>query len=104
MNALLKSAMYHGYGQLRDEQITTLVLAGLSVPFLLLTLARLARHRRQGQRKLITMTVVCAFVVGRDALALWNLSTATMGAKDLLQSRPYYPHSFGGAVGRAADP
>ena len=82
--AWFKSAQYHGHGQLRDEQMATLLFVILSVPCLIVTFARFPRYRSDGRRKLISMIVLCVIVVALDALAVWNLSTATVGAKDRL--------------------
>ena len=80
--AVLKSVQYHGYGQLRDEQIATLLFVILSLPCVLVTFARFPRYGSDGRRKRISMFVLCILVLACDALALWNLSTATVGAKD----------------------
>ncbi len=82
--AWLKSVQYHGHGQLRDEQIATLLLVVLSLPCLVVTFARFPRYRSVGRRKLIGMIVLCVIVLAVDALAVWNLSTAIVGAKDRL--------------------
>ena len=82
--AWLKSAQYHGHGQLRDEQTATLVFVILSLPCLVATFARFPRYRSNGRRKLIGMIVLCIVVIACNALAVWNFSTATVGTKDRL--------------------
>jgi len=62
----------------------TLSFVILSLPCLVVTLARLPRYRVDGRRKLIGMIVLCVAVVACDALAVWNLTTATVGANDRL--------------------
>jgi drug/metabolite transporter (DMT)-like permease len=82
--ALLKSVQYHSHGQLRDEQGYTLLFVALSALCLAITLSRFPRYRIEGRGKLVTMLLVCAIALACSALALWNLSTATVGAKDRL--------------------
>ena len=82
--AWLKSAQYHGLGQLRDEQAEALLFLIVSLSSVILTLARFGRYRCEGRRKFIGIVVVCVVVVVCDVLAAWNLSTATLGAKDRL--------------------
>jgi hypothetical protein len=77
--ACLKSVQYHGHGQLRSEQMATLLFVILSLPCLVVTFARFPRYRSDGRGKLIGMIVLCVVVVALDALAVWNLSTATAG-------------------------
>jgi hypothetical protein len=82
--AWLKSVQYHGQGQLRDEQVATLLFVALSVLCVVATLARLPRYRGGGRKRLVAVLIVCVLTLGCDALAVWNLTTATGGAKDRL--------------------
>jgi heme/copper-type cytochrome/quinol oxidase subunit 2 len=82
--AWLKSAQYHGQGQFRDEQMTTLLFMILSLPCLAVTFARFRRYRADGRAKLVGMIILSVIVLAVDVLAVWNLSTATVGAKDRL--------------------
>ena len=82
--AWLKSVQYHGHGQLRDERMATLLFVILSLSCLIVTLTRLSRYRGDGRRKLVGIIILCIFVITFDALAVWNLSTATIGARDRL--------------------
>ena len=75
--AWLKSGQYHGYGQLADEQVSTLIFVVLSLPCLVVTVARFRRYLSAGRAKVIAMTAVCAVVLTADALALWNMHSAT---------------------------
>ena len=74
--AWLKSSQYHDYGHLPDEQISTLIFAGLSLPCLGVTLFRFGRYRSDGRTKVAIMVVVSVLVLIGDTLALWNLHTA----------------------------
>jgi len=74
--ALLKSAQYHDHGHLPDEQVSTLIFVGLSLPCLGVMLFRLRRYRSDGRTKMAIMVVLSVVVVILDALALWNLHTA----------------------------
>lgn len=75
--AWLKSVQYHGHGQLADEQVSTLIFVLLSLPCLVITFARFRRYRSAGRAKLISMIALCSMALSADALALWNLHTAT---------------------------
>src|SRR5258706_14918991 len=80
----LKSVQYHGHGQLRDEQVTTLLFVALSVPCMAITLARFRRYRSDGRWTIRAMLVLCTIGLAFDALAVWNLTRGTIGAKDHL--------------------
>src|SRR4051794_4482338 len=80
--AWLRSAQYHGH--LRDEQVATLLFVILSLPCVAVTFARLRRYRGDGRAKLVGMIILCVIVLAVDGLAVWNLCTATVGAKDRL--------------------
>lgn len=75
--AWLKSCQYHTHGHLPDEQISTLILVGLSLPCLAVTLFRSRRYRSDGRTKVVVMVLLSLAAVILDALALWNLHTAT---------------------------
>jgi hypothetical protein len=61
--AWLKSAQYNNQGQLRDEQMATLLFLGLSMPCLAVTFARFGRYRGDGRAKLVGVIVLCAIVL-----------------------------------------
>lgn len=74
--AWLKSRQYHDYGHLPDEQVSTLLFVGLSVPCLSATLFRLRRYRSDGRTRVAAIAALSIAVTIADALALWNLHTA----------------------------
>ena len=74
--AWLKSGQYHNHGHLADEQVSTLIFVGLSLPCLAITLFRFRRYGSDGRMKMAVMVMLSAAVVILDALALWNLHTA----------------------------
>lgn len=74
--AWMKSRQYHDIGHLPDEQQSTLLLVGLSIPFLAITLIRFRRYNGEGRTKLAVMVALSVGVVIVNALALWNLHTA----------------------------
>ncbi|HYO09576.1 MAG TPA: hypothetical protein VER17_11445 [Tepidisphaeraceae bacterium] len=74
--AWLKSAQYHDYGHLPDEQVSTLIFVGLSLPCLAVMFFRFRRYRGDSRTKMTIMVVLSVAVVILDALALWNLHTA----------------------------
>ena len=82
--ALFKSRLYHGYGQLKDEQLMTMAIAGMSLCMLVAPCTRLPRYRSDGRRKLIVMVTICVVTLACDVLAIWSISTAMVGAKDQL--------------------
>jgi hypothetical protein len=82
--AWLKSAQDHDHGQLWDERLGTILFVGLSLAFLIATFARFPRYRVDGRLKLWGVVVLCMIVMICIALAIWNLSTAMVGAKDRL--------------------
>jgi hypothetical protein len=75
--AWMKSCQYHAIGQLSDEQVSTLIFIILSLPCLIITLARLRRYRSHGRAKWLGAVLLCAAVLIANVLALWNLHTAT---------------------------
>lgn len=74
--AWMKSRQYHDIGHLPDEQQSTLLLVGFSIPFLAITLFRFRRYKGEGATKLAVMVGLSLSVVIVNALALWNLHTA----------------------------
>jgi hypothetical protein len=74
--AWLKSGQYHDHGHLPDEQVSTLIFVGLSLPCLAVTLFRFRRYRSDGRTKVAIMALLCVVAVILDAMALWNLHTA----------------------------
>jgi len=82
--AWLKSGEYHAQGQLRDEQLETLVLVVFSLACLIASIARRWGNRSGRHGRIVGITALSGFVLLSDALAVWNLTTATMGLKDRL--------------------
>ncbi len=82
--AWLKSAQYHGHGQLRGEQMATVFFIALSVPCIVITLVRLPHYFRMGRMRMSAMLLACVIAMTSNFFAVWNLMTATVGAKDRL--------------------
>jgi|SRR5688572_22039098 len=78
--AIIKSRQYHGYGQLPGEQYATFFFMGASVVCLAVTSFRVRRHPGDRRHFRVYSAALGFVVLVCNAIALWSLSTATVGA------------------------
>jgi hypothetical protein len=82
--AWLKSGQYHDHGQLSQERWETVFFIALSGICVLIVLPGLGRYSSGRRSRLVLSLLCCGFAAACVALAIYNLRTATIGAKDTL--------------------
>ena len=66
----------HGHSAEHTAIWWAVICSGLC---LILTFTRFRRYQSGGRRKLIAAVLLCVIVLACDALAVWNVSTVTVG-------------------------
>ena len=79
--AWMKSGFFHEHGQLAEERWTTLVFLFLTAAGFLSTAIAYRRSRRRLRHPWFVL-VISLLAISLAAVAVYNLATARIGAKD----------------------